>query len=83
MRKKARMTFWTSCSGDNFFSISKITFAITREKYRGTMITFKSIADLQRDLQLYGTFSTLQLIKSYIDNNKNEKKNQVIYFLKN
>ena len=45
------------------------------------MIKFKSTADLRKNLQSHGTFSTLQLIKSYIDNNKNAK-NQVRYFLR-
>jgi len=49
-----------------------------REKYRGTRITFQSTADLRRDLQSHGTLSTLQLIKTYMENIKNSKKQVVI-----
>ena len=60
---------------------------ISREKYKGTKITFRSISDLHKylqppqDLSDPGSLSTLQLIKNYIENNKSKKGfKQVRYF---
>ena len=63
----------------HFYSNSKITIALSRKKYKGTRIEFHSTADLRRACQSNKTLSTLQLIKSFIENNKTENgnKNQV------
>ena len=56
----------------HFYSNSKITIALSRKKYKGTRIKFQSTADLRRACQSNKTLSTLQLIKSFIENNKTE-----------
>ncbi len=45
------------------------------------MINFKGIGSLRKELQSHGTLNTLQLIKFYIENNKNKigDKKQVRY----
>ena len=51
---------------------------ILRQKYNETNITFKSIADLRRDLASQEALSVLELIKSYQAKRKSEsKKDQV------
>ena len=49
-------------------------------KYEGTKITFKSIADLRKEMGL--TLSTLALIKSLVESNSNSNgKKQVRYYI--
>ena len=49
-------------------------------KYEGTKITFKSIADLRKEMGL--TLSTLALIKSLVESNINSNgKKQVRYYI--
>ena len=52
---------------------------ISRHKYEDMDIKFLGIGFLRRE---YGPLSTLQLIKSFIENNKNEKGDtkQVTHF---
>ena len=53
-------------------------FVFSRRKYEMTDIdiTFKSIADLRRELPSQVSLSTLQLIKSFVEKNKNENENR-------
>ena len=46
---------------------------ISRDKYENTKINCRSIGSLQRE---HGTLSTLKLIESYIEKNKNEKEDK-------
>lgn len=49
-------------------------------KYEGTKITFKSIADLRKEMRetFPKTLSTLHLIKSYIESNLNNNGKQQV-----
>ena len=75
------MMFWTSCSGGIGSMILELHFKIiSRKKYEGTKITFKSIADLRKEMHknIPKTDSTLHLIKSFIETNLNNNgKKQV------
>ena len=54
---------------------------ILRQKYNKTNITFKSIADLRRDLASQGALSVLKLIKSYQEKRKRESKKAQVKIL--
>ena len=59
---------------------------ISRKKYEGTKITFKSIADLRKETgkNIPKTLSTLHLIKSFIETNLNNNgKKQVRHHIFN
>ena len=47
-------------------------FVCSRRKYERTDTTFKSIAELRRELASQYTVSTIQLIKSYVGKINNE-----------
>ena len=50
-----------------------------RQKYEGTNITFKSIADLRRDFPSEYPLGVLNLIKSFVE--RTTRKDLVKYFL--
>ena len=78
--RRNQMIFWISLAGLEAFIISKMIyillgFVCSRRKYERTDITFKSIADLRRELASQDTVSTIQLIKSFVERIKKENEN--------
>ena len=77
-----QMIFWMPSAGLKAFLKPKYAYVhfcilirISRRKYERTDITFKSIADLRRELPSQNSLSTLQLIKSFVEKIKNENEN--------
>ena len=80
--RRNQMIFWMSLAGLEAFIISKMIyillgFVCSRRKYERTDITFKSIADLRRELPSQDTVSTntIHLIKSFVERIKKENEN--------
>ena len=91
--RRNQMIFWMSLAGLEAFIIiiqndlNIFGFVCSRRKYERTDITFKSIADLRRELpaQAQDTVSTIQLIKSFVERMRKENENAdlVTFFVLN